>query len=81
MFYASQVNKPKTFQELATRAHNMELTIAYFGKRLDGDELMASPRNGSFILRDSEENEYPHSKSDAPKMLDKLLEEGLIEHL
>jgi len=39
-FYASQVNMPKTFQELATGAHDMELTTTYYGRRLtDDDEL------------------------------------------
>jgi len=32
ILYALQVNKLKTFQELATRAHDMELTIAYYGR-------------------------------------------------
>ena len=39
---------------------------------------MKSSKNESSMLRDSEENEYPYSKSDAQKMLDKLFEEGLI---
>jgi len=29
---ALQVNKPKTFQELETRAHDIKLTIAYYGR-------------------------------------------------
>jgi len=57
----------------------MELTIAYYGRRLQHDESMAPPRNISFMLRDSKESEYPYSEFDAPKMLNKLLEEGLIE--
>jgi len=28
ILYALQVNKPKTFQQLATRAHDMEVTIS-----------------------------------------------------
>jgi len=31
------------------------------------------------MLRGSEEKECPHSESDAPEILDKLLEKGLIE--
>jgi len=31
------------------------------------------------MLRCSEENEYPYSEFDVPKMLHKLLEKGLIE--
>jgi len=75
--YASQVNKPKTFQELATRTRDMELTIAYYGRRLQDDESMAPPRNTNFKLKDSKGSAY--SEFDAPEMLDKLLEEGLIE--
>ena len=55
----------------------MELTIAYYGRRLQDDESMLPPRNTSFKLKDSKENAY--SEFDAPEMLDKLLEEGLIE--
>ena len=57
----------------------MELTIAYYGRRLQHDESMAPPRNISFMLRDSKESEYPYSEFDAPEMLDKLLKEGLIK--
>ena len=79
ILYALQVNKPKTFQELATRAHDMELTIAYYGRQVDDGELMASSRNRGSMLRDSEKNEYSYSEYDAPKMLDKLLEKGLVQ--
>jgi len=57
----------------------MELTITYYGRRLNDDESVASSRNESSMLRDSEEKEYPYSESDVPEMLDKLLEKGLIE--
>jgi len=57
----------------------MELTITYYGRRLNDDESVASSRNESSILRDSEEKECPYSESDVPEMLDKLLKRGLIE--
>jgi len=74
ILYALQVNKPKTFQELATRAHDMKVTIAYYGKQLNDDGLITSLRNRSSMLRYSAKNEYPYSESDVPKMLHKLLE-------
>ena len=55
----------------------MELTIAYYGRRLQDDESMAPLKDISFKLKDSKENAA--SEFDAPKMLDKLFEEGLIE--
>ena len=79
ILYALQVNKPRTFQELVTRAHEMELTIAYYDRRLNDDESVASSRNKNSMLGDSEEKECPYSESDVPEMLDKLLEKGLIE--
>ena len=79
ILYALQVNKPKTFQELATRAHDIKLTIAYYGRRLDNGELVSASRSKGSMLRGSEENECPYSESDMPKILHKLLEKGLIE--
>ena len=58
ILYALQVNKPTTFQKLATRAHDIELTIAHYGRRLQDDESMAPPRNTSFKLKDSKESAY-----------------------
>jgi len=75
------VNKPKTFQSLATRAYDMEVTIAYYRKQLNDDGTITSSRNRSSMLRCSKENEYPYSEYDVPKMLHKLLEKGLIELL
>jgi len=81
ILYASYINKPKIFQELATQAHDMEFTITYYGRRLNDDESVASLRNENSMLRDSEEKECPYSEFDVPEMLNKLLEKGLIELL
>jgi len=59
----------------------MELTIAYYRRQVNDCELMASLRNRSSMLRDSEKNEYSYSEYDAPKILDKLLKKGLVELL
>ena len=67
ILYALQVNKPKTFQELTTQAHDMEVTIAYYGKQLNDDASITSSRIRSSMLRCSEENEYPYSEFDVQK--------------
>jgi len=81
ILYALQVNKPKTFQELATRAHDMGVTIAYYGGQFNDDASIASSTNRSSMLRGSEENECLYFESDTPEILHKLVEEGLIELL
>ena len=73
------MNKPKTFPELATRAHDMKITLAYYGRQFNDHGLIRSSRNRSSTLTCSEENEYPYFESDVPKMLHTLLEKGLIE--
>jgi len=79
ILYALQMNKPKTFQELTTRAHDMEVIITYHEKQLNDDESITLPRNRSSMLRDFEESECPYSESETPEMLHKLLKKELIE--
>jgi len=57
----------------------MELAIAYYGRCFNDDESMTSSKNGNYMLRGSKENEHPYYESDALKILDGLLEEGIIE--
>jgi len=70
-------NIPRT----GTRAHDIKVTISYYGRQLNDDGSITSSRNRSSMPRGSEENECPYFESDAPKMLQKLLEKGLIELL
>ena len=77
ILYALQVNKPKIFQELATRAYGMELTTVCYRRLLQGDKSMAPSRNMSFMLGDSKESKHPYFG--VLEMIDKLLEKGLIE--
>jgi len=58
ILYSSQVNKSNTFQELTTRAHDMELTIAHYGRWLNNDGPTISLRNRNSMLRVSHENGY-----------------------
>jgi len=57
----------------------MELTIAYYGRRLQDDESMAPSRNLSFMLRDPKESQHLYYENNALEMLVKLLEKGLTE--
>jgi len=57
----------------------MELAIANYRKGFNNDKSMASLKNRNYMLRDPGKNKYPYFESDTPKMLDKLLENGLIE--
>jgi len=66
------VNKLKTFQELATRAHDMDVTIAYYGRQFSDDGSTTSSRNINSILRGSDENECPYFVFDVPEILHKL---------
>jgi len=46
-----------------------------------GDELMSSSRNKISTFRGSKRKECPYHESNAPKILDKLLEKGIKELL
>ena len=47
----------------------MELTIAYYGRRLDDGESMTSLRSKGSMLKSYEENECPYFESNAPEIL------------
>jgi len=72
---ALQVNKSKTFQELATQAHDMELASAYDETRFNDDKSVVYLRNRNSILRDYEESEYSYFEAYAPKMFNKYPKE------
>ena len=76
---ALHVNKPKIFQKLIKRAHEMELTIAYSGRGPTNDESTRSSRKRSSMLNGFKGNKCPSFEFDAPRILDKLLEKRLIE--
>ena len=81
ILYAWQVNKPMTFQELAKRSYDIEVTLAHYRGQLsdDGSTILSINRNS--MLKVSQENEFSYSESYAPEMLDKLLQKGLIKLL
>ena len=59
----------------------MELTITYYGRRIDDGKSVTASRSKGSMLGGSEENEFPYFESDASEILHKLLEKGLIELL
>ena len=79
ILYALQVNKTLTFQELATRAYDMEVTIAYYERRLNDNGPTTSSINKSSMLRVSQENDFSYSESNAPEMLHKLLKKRFMK--
>ena len=56
----------------------MELTIGYYGRRLNDDESVTLSSSKSSMHR-VEEKECPYSESDTPKIFGKLFEKGRIE--
>jgi len=59
----------------------MDLTIACYEIWLNNDESVTSSISRSSMFRDFDEKECPYFDFDVPKILDKLLEKGLIELL
>ncbi|KAK2966171.1 hypothetical protein RJ640_026822 [Escallonia rubra] len=69
LLYILQGNRPASFEELATWAHDMEISIANLGG--NSHALPAPTRRGR--------NERRLNDSDVPSILDFLLEKGIIE--
>ncbi|KAL0342537.1 UNVERIFIED_CONTAM: hypothetical protein Scaly_1916300 [Sesamum calycinum] len=77
----------KSFEELATRAHDMELmNVAPFKLKRNAKDNV-SPRNNvpyerperKLTLKEMQAREYPFLDSDVPGIFDDLLEANLID--
>jgi len=62
-----------TFQELAKRSYDIEVTLAHYRGQLSDDGSTTLSINRNSMLKVSQENEFSYSESYAPEMLDKLL--------
>ncbi|KAK2975803.1 hypothetical protein RJ640_022763 [Escallonia rubra] len=77
LLYILQGNRPTSFEELATRAHDMEISIANHG---GSSPALPDPRKETREgKKELEGKGYPFPDSDVPGILDFLLEKGIIE--
>ncbi|KAM2292456.1 hypothetical protein ACFXTI_027193 [Malus domestica] len=76
LHYILQGIKPRTFEELATRAHDMELSIAHHGKK---EPITDFKKDKVFSPNISSKTKAKEIKRDMDAMLDDLLEKKVIE--